>query len=539
MPLSEDEELEMLRLQKAKAMSVAPQEAPKRQPPGRAERIKQGMLDMALGGAQFLGHVLPVKPQQGQMSVEDMDKMMHERESQYQERREGEGTDWYRLLGNVVSPANLAMARGASALADLPQMVTLSGKIIAGTAQGLLGSAMSPVSEGQDYWQAKKRQLEAGAATGALIPMAAAGISRAVAPKTAEGAKDLLQAGVSLTPGQMAGGWARSFEEKLKSVPLVGDIISAAEKRATKDFNRVAINQSLSNIGQKLPDNVPIGHEAIEHADQLISDAYDALVPNLQGKLDRPFMADLVKINRMGKTGLPDTEAKDLTGVIDREIIKRFTPQGGITGESLKQIDSRLGTLMRDLRRSPKTYERDEGAAIGEIKKSLLSMLERNNPGAKDALGKIDRAYAEFQRVQVAAARQGAKDGLFSPAQFLSAVRQLDPSMRKKAYSKGDALLQDLAEKAKNVLSPNVPDSGTPGRAMAAAMLARPDLAALGTAASIPTALLYSRPGQYMANMAMAMRPGFANQAAQAIGNAAPYASLPLIPLSAQIAQQP
>ncbi len=87
MPLSEDEELEMLRLQKAKAMSVAPQEAPKRQPPGRAERIKQGMLDMALGGAQFLGHVLPVKPQQGQMSVEDMDKMMHERESLFLERR--------------------------------------------------------------------------------------------------------------------------------------------------------------------------------------------------------------------------------------------------------------------------------------------------------------------------------------------------------------------------------------------------------------------------------------------------------------------
>ena len=77
---------------------------------------------------------------------------------------------------------------------------------------------------------------------------------------------------------------------------------------------------------------------------------------------------------------------------------------------------------------------------------------------------KIDKAYANFKRIQRAAAGVGTEDGVFTPAQLLSAAKAMDRTKDKRAFSEGTALLQDLAAAGKEVMPSKIPDSGTAGR---------------------------------------------------------------------------
>jgi hypothetical protein len=515
-------------------------------PISKLERVETGMLDPVVGLGQIAGHLGVDRLNQwidklgipGLPKATTMDEAVRTREAGIKAGQEAAGvtgTDWMRLAGNVASPVN--MLPGA-ALAKVP-MASLSAKVAGGALAGVLGGATAPVTQEGDFLGQKTTQANVGAVTGGTVPGAGAAASRLISPKTAQAVTELRQAGVQLTPGQTAGGMLRAFEEKLKSVPIVGDIIKASERRATEDFNRVAIDRSLANIGKKLPPSVSVGHDGIAAADDMIGSAYDSLLSKMKGRIDAPMVAELANLRAMGQAGLPKEKADQLSRIIDQEVVGRFTKQGGATGETLKQIDSKLGGEARRMLRSEDYDVRNMGAALIEVKNSLRSMLARANPKEAPELAKIDRAYAEFQRVQVAAARQGAKDGLFTPAQLRSAVRQLDSTMRKKAFSKGDALMQDLAESGEKVLSPTIPDSGTAGRAMAAGALANPTMAALALGPSLPMSLLYSRLGQSVINPLLASRPSWAPQAAQALQRGAPYAGVPMATMAGQLSNQP
>jgi hypothetical protein len=118
----------------------------------------------------------------------------------------------------------------------------------------------------------------------------------------------------------------------------------------------------------------------------------------------------------------------------------------------------------------------------------------------------------------------GAEEGIFSPAQLQSAVKAMDKSKDKGKFAKGEALMQDLSESAKTALGNKVPDSGTPYRALIAALAASggagaaglPAVAtALGGLAASP--LLYSGPGQQLTATLLARRPAGANALANSL----------------------
>jgi hypothetical protein len=87
--------------------------------------------------------------------------------------------------------------------------------------------------------------------------------------------------------------------------------------------------------------------------------------------------------------------------------------------------------------------------------------------------------------------------------------------------------MQDLAGPGQKVLGQKVPDSGTPFRALAAALAAGgvggatlgagPALGGLGMAA------LYTKPGQKLAASLLTSRPEFAGTLAELIKKPAPY----------------
>jgi hypothetical protein len=115
-----------------------------------------------------------------------------------------------------------------------------------------------------------------------------------------------------------------------------------------------------------------------------------------------------------------------------------------------------------------------------------------------------------------------------------NAIKAMDKSSRKNAFSKGRAMGQDFASEAERVLGNKVADSGTAGRmfmgaggAGAAGLLLDPMIPLAAGAG----ALMYSRPMQGLLTNALTNRP----QSAQAIAEAMRRTSPLLAPAAGQV----
>lgn len=376
-------------------------------------------------------------------------------------------------------------------------------------------------------------------------------LGRVAAPKTPTDVRSLVDEGVQLTPGQILSGASRRVEEGLTSLPVLGDAIKGAQRRGIESFDTVAINRSLAPIGQKLPAGMK-GHEAVAHAQQALGDAYEALLPKLKGNLNnappanalpaqsgqaaRPTLKqELDSIRQMG-ANLPPEQAGQLDRIITNEVEKRFTTQGLASGETLKNIESKLGGLAKDFSRSDNYDVRTLGDAVKETQAALRRMVEDVNPGYGKELKAINEGYANFKRVQKAAGAVGAKEGTFTPAQLHNAAKAGDKSKDKARFAVGEALMQDLSTAGKNVMAPTVPDSGTPFRiANIATMGGGAYLDPLLAGGMLGAAGAYSDPAQKVIQALLVQRPELLRQLGPKFSATAPYAASAALPITSVV----
>lgn len=517
----------------------------KGQPMSRMDKVLTGMADPIHGGAQLVTQMLPDSVVQAGNSLNNwiadktglvarlpeggVDQQVREREQQYQANRAAAGEsgfDGYRVIGNVLSPANVAIASRA------PQAATLAGRIATGAGMGAGVSALNPVTEG-DFTSEKTKQVGAGAAFGGLVPAVMGGVARIVSPNASTNpqVQALRAEGVRPTIGQALGGAANTAEERLMSVPIVGDAVASARRGAAADLNRAAFNRALAPVGQRLPQGT-LGREAVNFADDALSARYDRLLPNLTLRADQQFNTELGNLRQMVQTGAMDPRAtRQFNRILQNDVLAKFGGRQAMTGETLKRVESDLGQQISRLHSSTDADQRLVGDALDEVRGLLRQTLTRSNPAHAQELQTINRAWANFKRPQRAAAALGAEDGIFTPAQLQNAVKALDRSKDKARFAEGRALMQDLSEAGKSVLGNRVPDSGTAGRVIpwALASMADPTLTAptlLGTGA-----LLYTRPVQGLLSGAVSARPQGAQAAAQLVRQTSPF----LAPAGAQL----
>ncbi|MCX8566899.1 MAG: hypothetical protein ON057_001626 [Glomeribacter sp. 1016415] len=112
---------------------------------------------------------------------------------------------------------------------------------------------------------------------------------------TNKNVKVLLEEGITPTPGQIMGGTAQRIEDKLTSVPIVGDAITSARRRAVKDLNRAAYHQALDPIEKNIPNEV--GREGVDTVSRQLSDACNKLLPNLKFRADSQFKTEVNAYN--------------------------------------------------------------------------------------------------------------------------------------------------------------------------------------------------------------------------------------------------
>lgn len=498
-------------------------------------RYAQGLRDPLNGGAQLLTHLLPagvvsagndfnnwLADKTGlvnRLPAGGVDQQVREGEQQYQAQRAAAGStgfDGARLAGNIINPANLAV--GAAA----PAAVGVGSRMVLGAMTGAASGALAPVTSG-DFASEKAKQVAVGGLIGGALP-GVIGAARSIISPAASTNADLAllkSAGVQPTIGQTLGGRANTIEEKLQSVPIVGDAISLARQRALKDFNSAAINRASGSVGAQV-DNV--GQDGVREAGDVLSKAYDDALGQITGvKLDGQFNQNLMQLRGMAQSLTP-TMASKFNDTINNVLLRKVSKAGSMAADDYKAVDSELGGIASRYGASQVASEQELGDAVKQVQSLLNQQMVRSNPQVADALQAADTGWANLVRVEGAAGAAKNNGGVFTPAQLNSAVRGADDSVRKRAVGRGTALMQDLANAGQNVLGNKVPNSGTTDRAMMAGILG----GGYAINPAIPAGILggaslYTPYLQKLLGAAVSARPDAAQTVSGVIGRGAPY----------------
>jgi len=448
-------------------------------PMSRLDRFTRGLRDPIDGGAQLLTNMLPNGVVQAGNNLNNwlaektgfvatipaggMNQMQADSNRQYEEQRAASGNtgfDGYRVLGNIVNPAN--MIPGALA----PKALTLAGRVAAGAGIGAVNAAASPVNGG-DFWSEKGKQVATGAALGGVAPVVAGAVSRMISPNASTNpALELLKSeGVRPTIGQTLGGRWNALEEKLQSLPIMGDAISNARMRTLDQFNTAAINRASGKVGVNINES---GQNGVRRAGDALSQAYDDALSQIKVvKFDQQFAQDLNQLRSMAQSLTPDMRNK-FNQKLNDVIGGRMSGNGSMLGETYKKVDSEIGGLAAKFGKSSVASESELGDAFAQLQNLLKQQAMRTNPKAADALKAADAGWANLVRVEGAAKAGKNADGMFTPAQLNSAIQQADGSVRGRSMARGTALMQDLANAGQNVIGNKVPNSFTTDRALIA-----------------------------------------------------------------------
>lgn len=479
--------------------------------------------------------------------------------------------DWHKDAGgNLVSapkPGPQQVPGGIGKfVGTLPGAIGLSmtgmGPLAAGGLTGMLASEKTDPTGRLVQPSATDTGVQGllGAVTGKGTDLALQGAGQVISPVLSPAVQRLMQARIPLTPGQTLGGIVQSLENKATSLPLVGDLISSAQRNSVVGFNRAVANDALHEIGQTAPANVAAGRALNNHVGQAISDHYDSILPHMTGVLDPTLQADINTIaqNAIGQGAKQETldrfnniiraqlNARGQPGMVPSYLIhpvapgqtlpSTMVPAQVLTGDALKIAQQNLGRIGRQHASATDGDAQQLGDLVIQAQAAFNRMLERTNPSQAASLRAANAAFARYARMRQAGSALGNKDGVFTPAQFSNAVKAGDASAGKGAYAGGNALMQDLSDSASQVLPSTVPDSGTTGRAILAALVSGgAHFNPYGAAGLAATGALYTQPGQAAARMLLSgARPAWAPAVRAGINRARVPASV----LSAVLAAQ-
>ena len=290
-----------------------------------------------------------------------------------------------------------------------------------------------------------------------------------VLPPVTEKAKELIKQGVPLTVGQSVGGGLRKIEEGIKSIPFLGDPIVGAEIRATQGFNKATFSKVLEplekygvNLKKQLKGKTT-GNELYKTAENIISNGYEKLKP----KLKFPTRVELQSIYDDVILKQADTMPKSVNNQflqdMDNIVYNNFSPDGSLSGEGFKKIQSGLRQQIKGYLGSGDQVTRNYANSYNAVLDALTDTLVKNNPKYAPQLNDLDFSFKMLNIVGKAVEKGGTKQGTFTPNQLMQASRMADVGKNKKSFSKGEALMQDMANEGQN-LNLTLPDSGTATR---------------------------------------------------------------------------
>ena len=512
--LSNEQAIAKIEAHLGKTQPAAPTQSPTGVNTGEIKSgFAMGLKDPISGGAQLLPRGLEAITSLGGLApnpvsqffgseAQRVDQMVKAEQEKYAQQRAaagGEGVDLGRIAGNVINPANLVAGVRAA-------------PVVAGAIQG----ALTPTTDTQDFAAAKAGQVATGAVGGKLGEVATKAIGSALNPLVSKAEQTMRDLGVTPTVGQALGGAYRKAEDFAQNLPLIGEAVRNAREKVLFDFNKGVINKALNKIDDQLPADV-VGRDAVQYAAEQVGKKYDSVLEKMSFNLDMKTTKGILQA--LNDAGLPsEAQRAEAINVLNSTVMNKFAGKT-LTGAEYKAIESDLRKEAQGYLNSTTNAERKIGEALQNVLGAFKEQLKAQNPKMTPQLRRVDSAYGDLSVMERAAANGSAVNGVFTPKNYQSAVRQADVSRQKRSFARGLARGQDVAEAAMETL----------GKDSASTLEGRLALSNLGgsavaLAASPVAALMYTDAGKKAMDALLRSRPDLARQLGTQLQQAAPMA---------------
>ncbi len=230
-------------------------------------------------------------------------------------------------------------------------------------------------------------------------------------------------------------------------------------------------------------------------------------------------------------SSLPAREAKQFDDLLMREIEGRIAPNGVLSANNLKQAQAAIREKSITFSKSNDAYQSELGKAFRQLGDELKTLVERSNPQYAKELNAINKGWSVYERAKLAS--QYANAEKFTPAQLQRAVKSQDITKGKRAFTEGQAPLQDLSDAAVRVMKNRTPDSGTATRMMYGVGAVGSGLIHPGIPLALGAgALSYTPALQRLLVGSVANRPQQAQRLADLLRQSQPYIAAGAVPAS-------
>ena len=313
-----------------------------------------------------------------------------------------------------------------------------------------------------------------GAAIGAGASMLPSALGKTLSTMVKPEAKVLVANNIQPSIGQSYGGMANNIEQKMSSLPLVGGAISDARARPLQEF------------GEQVVSNATKGNaKSLDAANTYASSLYDDLTPHL--KPTQQSGTGVINTLREGLQNPMLTKADQ--GRLKAIVHSNFTNFGNSNGEQIKQLDSELARLSRQLSsHNASASEMAMADELAKVRTAFQDGLEFGLPAAQ--VGKLREANRIYRGlIPINKAASSRADEVIMP-------RALEKALARQAGKDATRMpANPMIDSAKAILPNNVPDSGTAGRLL----ITDPASLTAGALAYVPAKLANTKTGTRLA----------------------------------------
>lgn len=437
---------------------------------GAAQGVTLGNSDemAALGAQSFLpGAEAGSKTTLGNLGIYDvaagaLKKLFSGDAGKYQKER-----DRQRAANETARKANpwsygLGQAAGAVATAiptaSLAAAPTLAGQVGRGAALGAGYGAAQSAGDAKELTDVPGDAAKGGAIgglVGGAIPLALAGMRRAVSPFPVNSpdrqrlVDALRNEGVDLTAGQAAGSKPLMWTEStLSDLPFGGG--AAFSDRQKEQFTAAALRRSGETANRATP-------EVMDRALTRMGAEFDRLASNNKIIPDQKLGQDLAKVftNYESVTGASSRAPIILKKIQDLAEAARSNG-GAIPGKFYQSFRSEIDRVARE------TSAPELQTALYGLRSAVDDAMERglaaSNSPDLGAWRAVRNQYRNFLPIESAATGAGSEtaQGLLSPSQLRTAVK----AQNIRSYARGNGDLAELARAGEAIMRP-LPNSGT------------------------------------------------------------------------------
>ena len=371
----------------------------------------------------------------------------------------------------------------------LPYMAGGAGAVRAGLSlpmtmamQAGIGATVTPESFGE---RLKSGALAGvGEGVGNVLVRSLGRLTGGVKNVTPE-AQRMIDEGIYPTLGGLKGGLTKSIEDKLTSLPFIGNGIDMGRRGAINEMNLAALRRggipedAVNQIGFEGQEQLA-NYFNKQFGDALEGVRFDLSDPRIQEAVTR-----LAQEKYAGK-GSIDAVNDFFANARAMRNIPEPTPPGTsvvtninpniptyVSGKDFHKILQDLRTRSTTLRRGAATADQDTGQILrgmyDEIQK-LARAQGASDKGALDAFDLARQQYAATAPAMRAGGMQrvaGQQEGVFTPRQYANAnIANMNAMGQKAQVRQGKGFNQEFGSDAVKTLGNDYPDSGSVGRAL-------------------------------------------------------------------------